>query len=217
MKYSFFRINRFKMIYLSLTGRIKNLDGLHMAHRLFYPRFRANVISFFLNFICFWGNCAWKPLMFYVPGAHKGDELNNDSQMLVVNQQAPVALLSNPLTRKRLAAFDVSAVSCCGQDAAQWGTSSSDLTGGKEILRKHWEHCGNGPETQLVSTGCRAEEKKNGAPPSPRVFERGAGRIMCLLSVVPGAPSITAAEETLCPHSDYHWSMLMTLLADYLS
>lgn len=57
----------------------------------------------------------------------------------------------------------------------------------------------------IVFVVCGKEEKRRAG--SHRVSLNGVRAswgIMHFPSLVPGTPSITAGEETLCPHSDYH-------------
>lgn len=51
----------------------------------------------------------------------------------------------------------------------------------------------------------RRKEKGSWEPLCVSLNEvRASWGIMHFPSLAPGAPSITAGEETLCPHSDYH-------------
>lgn len=60
-------------------------------------------------------------------------------------------------------------------------------------------------ETILIQSLSAGEKRKRAGSHCVSLNEvRASQGIMHFPSLAPGAPSIRAGEETLCPHSDYH-------------
>lgn len=133
----------------------------------------------------------------------------------------PILFLTSNLHRDTLAMLTFLSLAARSRTQLNRGLRLTQLQitikgGERGIQRREWML-----QKQRWDSLCRLRYgEKSKSAGSHRVSLNGVRAswgIMHFPSLAPGAPSITAGEETLCPHSDYHWSMLMTLLADYLS